>query len=58
MVVSGHEVINPNPFVPNYVLFWITTNPLHVEVKRRLKDMEALRTLLRKLFPGTQIPFL
>ena len=58
VVVSGHEIINPNPFVPNYVLFRITTNPLNVEVKRKLKDMEALRSLLRKLFPGQQIPFL
>lgn len=38
VVVSGHEVINPNPFVPNYVLYTITTNPLGREVKRRLKD--------------------
>ncbi len=38
VVVSGHEIVNPNPFVPNYVLYSITTNPLGVEVKRRLKD--------------------
>lgn len=45
-------------FVPNYVLYSITTNPLGVEVKRRLKDFEMLRNLLRKVFPTTQIPYL
>jgi hypothetical protein len=38
VVVNGHEIINPNPFVPNYVLYAITTNPINKEVKRRLKD--------------------
>jgi hypothetical protein len=28
VVVNGHEVINPNPFVPNYVLYTVTTNPI------------------------------
>jgi len=45
-------------FVPNYVLYSITTNPLAVEVKRRLKDFEMLRNLLKKVFPTTQIPHL
>lgn len=58
VVVNGHEIINPNPFVPNYVLYTVTTNPLGREVKRRLKDFEALRNLLKKIFPSTQIPFL
>jgi hypothetical protein len=38
VTVTGHEVVNPNPFVPNYVLYSISTNPIGVEVKRRLKD--------------------
>jgi hypothetical protein len=58
VVVNGHEIINPNPFVPNFVLYTITTNPIGREVKRRLKDFESLRNLLKKIFPSTQIPFL
>jgi hypothetical protein len=30
VVVTGHEVVNPNMFVPNYVLYSITINPLAV----------------------------
>lgn len=38
VVITGHEIINPNPIVPNFVMYSITTNPLGIEVKRRLKD--------------------
>lgn len=58
VTVSGHEIINPNIFVPNYVLYSLTTNPLNVEVKRRMKDFDNLRDLLVRFFPTTQVPHL
>lgn len=58
ITVTGHEIINPNPFVPNHVLYSITTNPVGVEVKRRLKDFQTLRNLLKKIFPNLQVPLL
>lgn len=39
-------------------MYIVTVNPNNVEVKRRLKDFENLRTLLQKFFPTTQIPHL
>lgn len=30
IVVNGHEIVNPNIFVPNFVLYTLTTNPLNV----------------------------
>ena len=58
VLVSGHEIINPNIFVPKYVLYSLTTNPLNIEVKRRVKDFDSLRNLLVKFFPTIQIPHL
>jgi len=58
VLISGHEIVNPNVFVPKYVLFYITVNPQNIEVKRRLKDFESLRSLLKKFFPTSQIPHL
>ena len=36
--VTGHEIINPNIFVPKFVLYTLTTHPFNCEVKRRFKD--------------------
>jgi hypothetical protein len=38
IVISGHEIHNPNIFVPNYVLYFVVVNPQNIEVKRRFKD--------------------
>lgn len=58
MQITGHEIVTTNMFVPDHVVYHLTTVPLNVEVKRRFKDFEALRTILRKLFPLSKLPHL
>jgi hypothetical protein len=54
-------------FVPDYVLYHIklnlgsNNNNLNnniIEVKRRLKDFDTLKNLLRKLYPANRLPHL
>jgi hypothetical protein len=43
MHISGHEVVTTNVFVPDHVIYHLTTVPLNIEVKRRFKDFETSR---------------
>jgi len=58
MHITGHEVVKTNMFVPDHVVYSLTTTPMNIEVKRRFKDFEALRTILRNLFPLSKLPHL
>jgi hypothetical protein len=58
MHISGHEVVTTNMFVPDHVVYHLTTMPLNIEVKRRFKDFETLRNMLRKMFPLNKLPHL
>ena len=58
VVIENHEIISPSMFLPNYVLYVIKVMPLGVEIKRKYKDFEVLRSILGKLFPMTRLPFL
>jgi hypothetical protein len=58
MHISGHEVVATNMFMPDHVVYHLTTAPMNIEVKRRFKDFEALRGILRRLFPLSKLPHL
>lgn len=58
MEVRGHEIVNRNFFVPDYVLYHVFTRGINVEVKRKYDHFQRLRTILAKLYPCCRLPYL
>jgi hypothetical protein len=58
IVITGHEIVNRNFFVPDYVLYHILTKGLNVQVKRKYAHFVRLRNMLCKFYPGFRVPYL
>ena len=56
--MKGHEIVNRNFFVPDYVNYHVFTKVLNVEVKRKYDHFQRLRGVLGKFYPGQRLPFL
>lgn len=46
IVITGHEVVNRNVFVPDYVRYFVSTPAINAEVKRKYNHFVKLRTYL------------
>ena len=58
VVITGHEVVNRNLFMSDYVRYFVSTPALNSEVKRKYNHFLKLRQNLEKFYPGFKLPFL
>lgn len=58
IVITGHEIVNRNFFVPDYVLYHLLTKGLNIQVKRKYAHFVRLRNMLCKFYPGFRVPYL
>ena len=58
VVISGHEIVSRNLFMPDYVRYLVSTPALNSEVKRKYTHFLKLKNNMEKFYPGFRMPYL